>query len=104
MAVFLVAECGMAEPSRGDGGATAALGSTTQSYRLGPHDALRIEVFDEKELTTETEVNGEGKIRFPLLGELHVGGLTVIDVEESLSARLKAGYPVSPRLTVSIIR
>ena len=75
-----------------------------QSYRLGPNDVLRIEVFDEPDLLTETTVSGHGTIKFPLLGELRVAGVTVKDVEEELTKRLEAGYLKSPKVTVSIIQ
>lgn len=76
----------------------------TPSYRVGPNDALRIEVFGEPELSTETTVSGHGAIKFPLLGELRVIGMTVKDVEEALSQRLEAGYLKNPKVTVSIVR
>ena len=76
----------------------------TQGYRLGPNDVLRIGVFDEPDLSTETTVSGHGTIKFPLLGELHVVGMTVKEVEEKLTERLEAGYLKSPRVTISIMQ
>jgi len=75
---------------------------SAQLYRLGPNDALGIEVFDESDLSTETTVSGHGTIKFPLLGELRVAGMTVKEVEEDLTERLKAGYLKNPKVTVSI--
>ena len=75
-----------------------------QSYRLGPNDALRIEVFDEPDLLTETVVSGHGTIKFPLLGELRVSGMTVKEVEEKLTEKLEGGYLKSPKVTVSIMK
>jgi len=77
---------------------------SAQSYRLGPNDELGIEVFDELDLSTETTVSGHGTIKFPLLGELRVAGMTVKEVEEDLTERLKAGYLKSPKVTVSIMK
>jgi polysaccharide biosynthesis/export protein VpsN len=74
------------------------------SYQVGPNDALRIEVFDEPDLLTESTVSGHGTIKFPLLGELRVAGMTVKDVEDVLTQRLEAGYLKSPKVTVSILR
>ena len=75
---------------------------SAQSYRLGPNDALGIEVFDESDLSTETTVSGHGTIKFPLLGELRVAGMTVKEVEEDLTKRLETGYLKNPKVTVSI--
>lgn len=77
---------------------------SAQSYRLGSNDSLRIEVFDEADLLTETTVSGHGSIKFPLLGELPVAGMTVKEVEENLTQRLKAGYLKNPKVTVSILQ
>ena len=74
------------------------------SYRLGPNDALGIEVFGESDLSTETTVSGHGTIKFPLLGELRVAGMTVKEVEEDLTERLEAGYLKNPKVTVSIVQ
>ncbi len=77
---------------------------SVESYRLGPNDGLRIEVFDEADLLTETIVSGHGTIKFPLLGEIRVMGMTVKNVEELLTERLEAGYLKSPKVTVSIVQ
>ena len=82
--------------------AVQPLAISAQSYRLGPNDSLQIEVFDEPDLLTETTVSGHGTIKFPLLGELRVAGMTVKEVEEELARRLAEGYLKNPKLTVSI--
>jgi len=80
----------------------SSLAVSPQSYRLGPNDSLQIEVFDEPDLLTETTVSGHGTLKFPLLGELRVAGMTVKEVEEELVRRLAEGYLKNPKLTISI--
>lgn len=77
---------------------------SSPTYRLGPNDSLRIEVFGEADLTTQTEVNGQGMVKFPLLGELRIGGKTVQEAEQYLMELLKAGYLNNPKVTVYIVR
>lgn len=78
-------------------------GSTpNQGYRLGPNDVIRVQVFGEDELTTETRVSGDGKIAMPLLGVLEIQGLTVKDTEELIAARLADGYLKTPRVSVYV--
>ena len=77
---------------------------STEVYRLGPNDVLGIDVFGEKELTRQVEINGQGQIQFPLLGDLEVNGMTIKEVEESLTTKLKAGYLKNPKVTVYIVR
>jgi polysaccharide export outer membrane protein len=80
------------------------LATPTQSYRVGPNDVLHIEVFKEDDLTTEIKISGEGNITFPLLGLVHIGGLTVKQVETLLTNRLAKGYLKHPNVTLYIIK
>jgi polysaccharide export outer membrane protein len=58
-------------------------------YRIGPGDLLGIEVWKDPALTRAVVVLPDGKITFPLIGELAAGGKTVaqlkIEIEEKLS-------------------
>jgi len=74
------------------------------AYRMGANDVIRIQVFGEDDLTVETKVGGDGKINYPLLGVLQVGGQTIEEVQKSLTARLASGYLRQPKVSVSIVR
>ena len=85
-------------------GELPAQGSTPNAgYRLGPNDLIRVQVFGEDDLTTETRVSGDGKIALPLLGVLEIQGLTVKETEEIIAARFADGYLRHPRVSVYII-
>ncbi|MEB2337869.1 MAG: SLBB domain-containing protein, partial [Nitrospirales bacterium] len=73
-------------------------------YRIGPNDVIRIQVFGEEDLSVEARVSGDGKLDYPLLGVLQVGGKTTQDLQALLTKRLSAGYVRSPKVTVSIAR
>jgi polysaccharide export outer membrane protein len=47
-------------------------------------------------------VTDEGKISFPLIGDIKVKGLSTREVEEVLEERLKDGYIKYPRVTVML--
>ena len=79
-----------------------AIGS--EIYRLGSHDNLGIDVFDEPELTKKVEVDGQGNIKYPLLGDIHVEGMTIKEVEDTLISGLKAGFLKNPKVTVYIVK
>ncbi len=74
------------------------------AYRLGPNDVIRVQVFGEDDLSVERTVDGNGTITFPLLGALSVGGRTVQEFQEELTARLRAGYIRHPKVTVFIVK
>ncbi len=73
-----------------------------QEYAIGPGDLLRITVYDNPDLTTETRVSNDGKITFPLVGEIQVNGSTAFDLEKKISKLLADGYIVKPQVSVFI--
>lgn len=60
-------------------------------YLLGPGDTVRITVYNNPDLSTETRVSQEGNLTFPLLGAVPVGGLSVAQTEKKLSSLLVEG-------------
>jgi len=83
----------------GDGRATSPEAADSQqagcnsqvrsTYLLGPEDELQISGPELEELTTKTvRVDGEGDIQVPLVGRVHVAGLTVQQAEQELNKRL----------------
>jgi polysaccharide export outer membrane protein len=60
-------------------------------YRLGPGDIVKISVYGNTDLATETEVSQGGKISFPLVGEVQIGGLTRGEAEKAISDSLGRG-------------
>ncbi len=84
--------------------AAAETQAPLSGYRIGPNDVIRIQVFGEDDLTVEGRVGGDGKLDYPLLGVLQVGGKTTHDLQAILTKRLAAGYVRSPKVTVSIVR
>ncbi|MEP6887926.1 MAG: polysaccharide biosynthesis/export family protein [Nitrospirales bacterium] len=75
-----------------------------QSYRLGPNDVVRVQVYGEEDLTVESKVDGDGNINFPLLGMVSVAGKTSQELQEYLTTRLAGGYVREPRVTASIFK
>ena len=60
-------------------------------YLLGPGDMVRISVYGSPDLTTETRVTQGGRLTFPLLGEVAVGGSPVVQVEKKIASLLEEG-------------
>jgi protein involved in polysaccharide export with SLBB domain len=73
-------------------------------YRLGPNDIVRVQIFGEDDLTTEGKVGGDGTMNFPLLGPVQVGGRSVKEVRDDVTARLTEGYLRQPKVSISIVR
>jgi polysaccharide export outer membrane protein len=57
-------------------------------YVIGVDDVLQIIVWGNKELEQQVSVRPDGKISFPLAGELKAAGLTVPQLAEALTSKL----------------
>jgi len=70
-------------------------------YVLGPGDIIRINVFQNPDLTTETRVSESGVITFPLVGGVKVGGLTVPAAEAAIAQQLRSGgFVLQPQVGI----
>ncbi|MDI1277308.1 polysaccharide export protein EpsE [Methylobacter sp.] len=70
-------------------------------YLLGTGDSIRINVFQNPELSTETRVSESGAITFPLIGEVNVGGKTIQDAEQKIAQALgSGGFVQQPQVNI----
>ena len=76
--------------------------SFAQDYIVGESDVLKIMVFDHDDLTTITRVSGDGTIKFPLVGEIEVGGLSLSQISDKIAVQLSDGYIVDPQVSIFI--
>lgn len=72
------------------------------SYNIGPKDLLTINVFEVPELNITVRVSEDGSIVTPLLGNIHVSGLTRFQLEKKLVKLLEKSYLKSAQVTVFI--
>jgi polysaccharide export outer membrane protein len=71
-------------------------------YRIGAGDVLEISTWKEAELSRrEVLVRVDGKISFPLLGDIQAAGVTPVELTETLQKGLK-NYVTSPVVTVTV--
>jgi protein involved in polysaccharide export with SLBB domain len=73
------------------------------NYRLSTDDEISVTVFNEPDMSIKKiKVATNGTISMPLLGQVNVKGLTVIEVGQKLSTLLVNGYLKKPDVTISI--
>ena len=70
---------------------------------LQNNDLIRITVFQEDDLLTEARISKTGYIIFPLLGSLHLGGLTVDQATEEIREKLDKDYIIHPQVTLTVL-
>src|SRR5882724_2541927 len=72
---------------------------------LGEGDSVRITVFQNPDLTTETRISERGTITFPLVGEISLAGLTPVDAEARIADKLiKGKFVLKPQVSLNVIR
>lgn len=75
--------------------------SESPSYLIGPNDILNVYVWKEPDLTQNVTVMSDGRITFPLIGEIMAQGQTVTALKEAITEKLKT-YVTAPEVTVIV--
>jgi polysaccharide biosynthesis/export protein len=74
-----------------------------QAEKLGIGDAIRVTVFQQPDLTTETRINEKGSIGMPLIGEVKVAGQSQAEAAKQIAAKLKDGkFLMNPQVAVAL--
>ncbi|MFZ5558122.1 MAG: polysaccharide export protein EpsE [Pseudomonadota bacterium] len=79
--------------------------SQEPGYVLGAGDVVRISVFQNPDMLTETRVAENGNISFPLVGAVTVGGLTVAQAQARIAEALaKGGFVNNPQVNLLVVQ
>ena len=74
----------------------------TPASTLGPGDVFEVKVYDENELSGIYRVSSSGSISFPLIGKVHVEGMTSTDAADLIQGRLGEKYLRNPQVSIFI--
>ena len=80
------------------GGASAPAG-----YILTPNDQVAVEVFGEDDLRANGRLNPEGNLSVPLLGSIHLAGLTLTQAASKITELYGRDYLVNPKVNVMLV-
>ena len=98
---------GLAEPgapvSAMDEPSAASGPSLDPSFKLGPGDRIRITTYGERDLSGEFVVGSDGRLSFPLIGDIQADGQTVRDLQAVIAAKLNGRYVKSPRVSAEVL-
>jgi polysaccharide export outer membrane protein len=84
--------------------ATLISAAESNQTSLFPGDLVKIEVFDNPELSVTTRIPGTGSIVFPLIGELPaLAGITPEQLSETIRRGLEDGYLRRAQVTVAVL-
>ena len=74
-------------------------------YLLGAGDSIRVNVFQNPEMTVETRVSESGTVTYPLIGEIKVGGKTIQAAEQTIAqALISGGYVKKPQVNIVLLQ
>ena len=81
---------------------TNALNAPT-GYVLRNNDQVAVEVFGEEDLRTNSRLNGEGNLSLPLLGSVHLAGMTLAQAASKVTELYGRDYLVNPRVNITLV-
>ncbi len=74
-----------------------------ENYRLGPGDRIKVNVFNQADLTGEYTLDGSGRFSMLLIGQVSAAGRTATELEADIIGALRPDYLVNPRVTVQVL-
>jgi polysaccharide biosynthesis/export protein len=73
----------------------------SNDYPLSAGDAIRVQVFQNPDLTLDTRVPDSGIISYPLIGAVKVGGISIAAAERKIADALRSGgFLQKPQVTI----
>lgn len=76
---------------------------TRSEYVLQPLDLIKVEIFQEPDLTRELRLSREAAVTLPLIGTVSLKGKTVLEAETLLRLLYDRDYLVNPQINLSVI-
>lgn len=74
-------------------------------YPLGSGDSIRVQVFQNPDLTIETRLSENGSITYPLIGSVDLRGLSVATAEKKIADALQqGGFIQQPQVNISMLQ
>ncbi len=74
----------------------------TSQFILGPPDVIRISVWKNADLSQTVTISPDGFVSLPLLGDVHVAGMTANQLAQDLKSRL-GQYVVNAEVTIGVV-
>ena len=77
--------------------------SAPKDYQLSTDDQIAVEVFGEDDLRTGARLNADGAVSLPLLGSVHLAGMTLNQAASKLTELYGKDYLVNPKVNVMLV-
>jgi polysaccharide export outer membrane protein len=77
------------------------IGNSKTDYHISSTDLISVTVYQDADMSRKVRVNANGTISLPLVGAVKVGGMTLIEAQGSIEAKL-GKYLVNPQASLFI--
>jgi polysaccharide export outer membrane protein len=100
--VFLLVACAIAAPLWAQSG-NPADAKKAYIHKLQLADRVRVSIYQEDDLTTLARIDARGMVNLPLIQEIAIGGMTIVEAQEAIQKAYREGrFLRSPQVTVSV--
>ena len=80
-------------------------GAQSADYKLSPGDSIKVQVYQQPDLTVEARVSETGTISYPLVGAVKLGGLSISEAEKRIANSLqKANILKQPQVNIVLLQ
>ena len=87
----------------GNNGTLTAIPDDFADLKLSPGFLLGLEVFDEPQFSSQARIDKEGNISVPLIGAVHVAGMTVAEAEKAVQDKfVKEEILTNPQVSLNV--
>jgi polysaccharide export outer membrane protein len=84
--------------------ADSAAAPIPPNYRFRPSDLVKVEVFQEPDLSKESRIEADGTILLPLINRIKIADLTAEDAQSLIASRYNEDYLVNPQVSIQVIK
>jgi polysaccharide export outer membrane protein len=85
--------------------AQPARAQQSADYKLSPGDSIKVQVYQQPDLTVEARVSESGSISYPLVGSVRLGGLSISEAEKNIASALqKANILKQPQVNIVLLQ
>jgi len=79
--------------------------ATVPDYVMAAGDVVRVQVFQNPDLTLESRISESGTVTMPLIGAVRLGGLSAAEAERRIASALEGGgFLQRPQVTVLLLQ
>ena len=103
ISLFLLCCAAQSQTANVPRGVAAAPLPAAPDHELAANDLIEIKVFQEPDLDTSARIAADGKISFPLIGEVAVAGKNAQQAARVIRDKLEARFLVNPQVTLAVI-